>query len=61
MVDEAERKLVRWQRDGKIDSRHAEAWQEVFAMPMNQIRKVISADDELGRDAPAGLSVRRVT
>lgn len=50
MVDEAERRLVRWQRDGKIDSRHAKAWREVFAMPMSQIRKVISADDELGRD-----------
>jgi hypothetical protein len=50
MVDEAQRKLTRWQRDGRIDSRHAKAWQEVFAMPMAQIRKVITADDELGRD-----------
>lgn len=50
MVDAAQRKLRRWQEDGRIDPRHAEAWEEVFAMPMAEIRKAITADDERGRD-----------
>ena len=50
MVEEAQRKLVRWKRDGRIDPRHAEAWEDVFTMPMTEIRKVIAADDERGRD-----------
>lgn len=50
MVEEAERKLLRWEYAGTIDPRYAQAWKEVFAMPMNQIRKAITADDERGRD-----------
>jgi hypothetical protein len=50
LVDQAERKLMRWERDGKIDSRRAEEWREVFEMPMAEIRKVIATDDQLGRD-----------
>ena len=50
MIDEAQRKLRRWQEDGRVDSRHAQAWEEVFAMPMGEIRKAIAADDERGRD-----------
>lgn len=50
MIDEAERKLRRWQEEGRIDPRNARAWEEVFAMPMDQIRKAIVADDERGRD-----------
>jgi hypothetical protein len=50
MIDEAQRKLQRWQEDGRIDPRHAQAWEEVFAMPMDEIRKAITADDERGRD-----------
>lgn len=50
MVDEAQRKLVRWTREGRIDPRYAEAWGEVFATPMAEIRKVIGADDARGRD-----------
>lgn len=49
-VDEAQRKLERWQREGKIDPRHARAWREVFALPMPAIREAITADDERGRD-----------
>lgn len=47
-IDEAQRKLRRWKEDGKVDPRHAEAWEEVFAMPMAEIRKAIVADDERG-------------
>lgn len=50
MVDEAQRKLAQWKRDGRIDPRYAEAWDSVFAMPMANIRKVIGSDDPRGRD-----------
>lgn len=50
MIDEAQRKLRRWREDGTIDARHADAWEAVFALPMTEIRKAITADDERGRD-----------
>jgi hypothetical protein len=49
-IDEARRKVNRWEKAGKIDPRHAAAWAEVFELPMDEIRKVISADDARGRD-----------
>jgi len=50
VVDEAQRRLGRWRRDGRIDPRYAEAWESVFAMPMSEVRKAISVDDARGRD-----------
>lgn len=50
MVDAARRKLRRWREDGRVDPRYARAWEDVLAMPMTEIRKTISADDERGRD-----------
>lgn len=50
MVDEAQRKLRRWQDEGKVDPRRAGAWEEVFALPMPAIREAITADDQRGRD-----------
>jgi hypothetical protein len=50
MVDEAERKLARWLREGRIDPRHARAWEEVFALPMPDLRRAIGADDERGSE-----------
>ena len=50
MVDEAQRKLKRWEEKGTIDPRYAKAWREVFALPMDGIRKAITEDDERGRD-----------
>jgi hypothetical protein len=50
MVDEAQRKLRRWEGEEKIDPRYVKAWDEVFALPMAEIRKTITADDERGRD-----------
>lgn len=50
MVDEAQRRLRRWEGEGKIDPRYARAWEEVFARSMAEIRKTITADDERGRD-----------
>lgn len=50
MVDQAERKLKRWREEGRIDPRYARRWEEVFALPMTEIRKAIAADDARGRD-----------
>jgi hypothetical protein len=50
MIDAAQRKLRRWREDGRIDPRYAEAWEEIFALSMVEIRKAITADDERGRD-----------
>jgi hypothetical protein len=50
MIDEAQRKLRRWKEDGKLDPRYAQLWEDVFAMPMADIRRAITADDERGRD-----------
>lgn len=50
MIDEAQRKLRRWREDGRLDPRYADLWEEVFALPMAEIRKAITADDPRGRD-----------
>jgi hypothetical protein len=49
-IDEAQRKLRRWRDDGRVDPRYAQLWEEVFAMPLTEIRKAIAADDQRGRD-----------
>jgi hypothetical protein len=50
MVDEAQRKLRRWEEEGRVDPRYARAWEEVFSLPMPEIRAAIAADDQRGRD-----------
>lgn len=50
MVEQARRKLRRWQDEERIDPRHARAWQEVLALPIEGIRAAIASDDERGRD-----------
>jgi hypothetical protein len=50
MVDEARRKLRRWKDEERIDPRYAQAWEEVLALPMEDLRKAITADDERGCD-----------
>lgn len=50
MIDAAQRKLRRWKEDGRVDPRYAQAWEDILAMPMAEIRKAITADDERGRD-----------
>lgn len=50
MVEEAQRKLRRWEADGKIHPRYARLWEAVFATPMSEIRKAITAGDDRGRD-----------
>lgn len=50
MVDEANRKINRWQEAGRIDPGYAEKWRQVLAKPVPEIRRLISADDDCGRD-----------
>jgi hypothetical protein len=50
MIDQADRKVSRWEDSGRIDPHYAAAWRQVFELPMNEIRGVISADDARGRD-----------
>jgi hypothetical protein len=50
MVDAAARKLRRWQEEGKVDPRYVRAWEEVFALPMAELRKAIASDDQRGCD-----------
>lgn len=50
MVEQAQRKLRRWQEEEKIAAHYAQAWEEVLAGSMQEIRAAIAADDERGRD-----------
>jgi hypothetical protein len=50
MVEQARRKLRRWRDEERIDPRYAQTWEEVLAMPLEEIRQAITADDERGRD-----------
>ncbi len=50
MIEQARARLRRWRDEGKIDPRYALAWEEVFALPMEEIRRTIAADDQQGRD-----------
>jgi hypothetical protein len=49
-IEEAERKIRRWENTGRLDERHADAWREVFDRPMTEIRRIIGTDDPRGRD-----------
>ncbi|HET7418704.1 MAG TPA: hypothetical protein VFJ61_13865 [Solirubrobacterales bacterium] len=50
MVESARRKVDRWREEGKLDRRHAEAWEEVLDSPLTEIREAIVRDDAQGRD-----------
>lgn len=50
MVDRARVKLDRWEREGRIDGRHAAEWRKVLGLPLRQVRHAIGADDARGRD-----------
>lgn len=49
-IGEAQRKLKRWSDEGRVDPRYARLWEEVFAMPLTEIRAAITADDPRGHD-----------
>jgi hypothetical protein len=49
-LDEAAQKIHLWQRQGRISSHYADLWLEILAKPVHEVRKVISADNQFGRD-----------
>jgi hypothetical protein len=50
MVEMARSRIRRWKEAGKLDERHAAAWEEVLDMPISEIRRTITADTQLARD-----------
>jgi hypothetical protein len=50
MVDEAARRVRRWREEGRVDRRYATRWLDLLERPVHEIRRVISADDQRGRD-----------
>jgi hypothetical protein len=49
-LDGAAQKIRLWQRQGRINSHYADLWLELLAKPVHEVRKVISADNQVGRD-----------
>lgn len=50
LVNDASRKVRRWLKEGRIDRRYAQEWLDLLELPVHEIRKAISADDQRGRD-----------
>lgn len=50
LVAEAQRRLRRWQAEGRIDERYAERWAHVLEHPLPRIRRLISEDSQRSRD-----------
>jgi hypothetical protein len=50
LVRDAKRRLRRWQSDGQIDPRWSERWESLLSQPLDEIRQVITVDDETGAD-----------
>jgi hypothetical protein len=44
MVDDALRLLWKWRLQGRIDPRHADAWERLLRRPLGEIRQAIAAD-----------------
>jgi hypothetical protein len=60
MVEEARHVLFRWRRQGRIDERYAERWEELLKQPVPEIRRAIVDEgqqaDDLRQNSPfAGL------
>jgi excisionase family DNA binding protein len=49
LVDDARKRLTRWEQTGRIDPRWAEGWERILAMPAARIAQAITADSERGR------------
>lgn len=50
MIDDARRRIQRWEAEGKIDPRYARRWEILLGKPISEIRKVIRADAQSARD-----------
>lgn len=49
-VDEAKHTLRRWRREGRIDERYAERWEQLLDHPMAGVRRAIGEDSQEARD-----------
>ncbi|MHB8533539.1 MAG: MerR family transcriptional regulator [Solirubrobacteraceae bacterium] len=50
MVQEARHTLLRWREQGRMDSRYADEWQRVLALPLSEIRKALVREDQTSDD-----------
>lgn len=50
VVEEARRRLRRWRDSGRVDTRWADAWDRILALPEPRIARAISADTPRGRE-----------
>jgi len=50
VVDDARHRLRRWRREGRIDSRYADRWEQLLRSPLPTIRRVIARDSQDARD-----------
>jgi hypothetical protein len=50
MLDDALHLIWKWRDQGRIDPRYAAAWEDVLRRPVAEVRRIISADDQRGRD-----------
>lgn len=49
-VDEARRRLRRWRREGRIDSRWADEWERILEKPLDQIARIVGADSPRAKE-----------
>jgi hypothetical protein len=49
LVRDARKRLKRWEKEGRIDSRWAREWEQILALPLPRIAKAITSDSERGR------------
>ena len=50
MVSRARIKVDRWERERRLDPRHAAEWRTLLSLPLGEVRAAISTDDERGHD-----------
>lgn len=50
MVVRARVKVDRWERERRLDPRHAGEWRTLLNLPLGEVRAAISTDDERGHD-----------
>jgi hypothetical protein len=49
LVRDARKRLVRWEKEGRIDPRWARQWEQILGLPLPRIAKAITSDSERGR------------
>lgn len=49
-VEEARHALFRWRKQGRIDDRYADGWEEILSRPLSEIRRAIIVPGAAGND-----------